>query len=56
MIEQEPRELKKMCPRDGCDNKALSKHRCPYQADVNGDESKYCNCCDGHMQQCADDI
>lgn len=57
MIEKEPRQLKSKCDRvGGCENKALSKHRCPYQADINGDERKVCNCCTEHMQQCCDDI
>lgn len=55
-MEKEPRDLKKKCPRDGCCNKALSKHRCPYQADIYGDNNKHCNCCSHHMQQCCDDI
>lgn len=55
-MEKELKELKRECGRFGCGNKALSKHCCPYQADVNGDESKHCNCCEEHMQQCCDDI
>lgn len=53
-MSEEYKELKKLC---ACGkNKALSKHICPYNEDVNGDSSKTCNCCVDCMNKCAADI
>jgi hypothetical protein len=31
-------------------------HRCPFQADVNNDDSLHCTCCDSCQYECAMDI
>ena len=50
------KEIKKgMCPTCG-ENKALPKHPCPYEAELNGNEKKYCHCCENCMSNCAMDI
>ena len=31
-------------------------HSCPYQADINNDDSEHCNCCNDCSHECAMDI
>lgn len=36
---------------------AQERHECPFQAEINGEESAdYCNCCDDCRQNCLMDI
>lgn len=38
-------------------NPVESLHGCPYQEEVNNStDTKYCNCCDDCMQECAMDV
>jgi hypothetical protein len=57
--------LTKKLGRDGADgkcpkcqeNEAMSElHSCPYNSDVNNDDSAYCNCCQDCSYECAMDI
>jgi hypothetical protein len=31
-------------------------HECPYQSEINCDDTPVCNCCDGCRGQCSDDV
>ena len=37
-------------------SKQKKPHRCPYQSDLYGDDSKSCTCCTACEQECALDI
>jgi len=37
-------------------NLANPLHVCPYKADIYGDETTLCDCCDSCRQECADDV
>lgn len=32
---------------------AADQHSCPYQEDVQGNDSDYCNCCEDCERECA---
>ncbi len=38
-----------------CDD-SYEFHICPYQLEINGDDSESCDCCEECEQQCRDDI
>ena len=43
--------------RSGCKNPPSGEiHPCPYNSDVNNDDSDVCFCCEACQQECADDI
>ena len=44
----------KPCGVPGC-NSVGSEHPCPYQQEINGNDTP-CSCCDDCTQNCADDI
>lgn len=50
-VEDEPSER---CDRCGS-NSAQPIHSCPYNSDINDDDSEICNCCESCIQDCADD-
>ena len=37
-------------------NPAEPIHACPYNADINNDDSEICKCCSDCCQECANDI
>lgn len=39
-----------------CENEGTELHSCPYNAEINEDNSLVCNCCDDCAQECANDI
>jgi len=49
---QEPEES---CPECG-QHPASEPHPCPYQSDINGDDTALCKCCVNCQNNCADDI
>ncbi len=41
---------------DRCYSKAQELHSCPYEEEINGDNAKLCNCCEGCTTDCRDSI
>ena len=52
VINQNP--LKPSCMK--CDGEGEELHACPYDADVNDDDTPTCPCCEECQEECADDI
>lgn len=46
----------KECEKCGGPNGTDLLHECPYNADINGDDTPVCNCCDKCAEECAMDI
>jgi hypothetical protein len=45
-----------ICHQCGSEGGTKKLHSCPYQTDLNNDYAKRCNCCDGCVSNCKDDI
>lgn len=39
-----------------CGKPGLDMHSCPYDADINGDITPKCNCCERCSTECGNDI